>query len=75
MFNKFYVQFRGSKTLMVVETATKQGAWDMVVKDYGDKVYKVLTEQELFNIPDRHEYTLEAYKAPLEVYEHDQVTT
>lgn len=75
MFNKFYVQFRGSKTLMVVETTTKQGAWDMVVKDYGDKVYKVLTEQELFNIPDRHEYTLEGYKAPLEVYEHDQVTT
>lgn len=75
MFNKFYVQFRGSKTLMVVETATKQGAWDMVVKDYGDKVYKVLTEQELFNIPDRLEYTLESYKTPLEVYEHDQVTT
>lgn len=72
MFNKFYVQFRGSKVLMVVETATKQGAWDMVVKDYGDKVYKVLTEQELFNIPDRLEYTLESYKAPLEVYEHDQ---
>ena len=72
MFNKFYVQFRGSKILMVVETATKQGAWDMVVKDYGDKVYKVLTEQELFNIPDRLEYTLEGYKAPLEVYEHDQ---
>lgn len=72
MFNKFYVQFRGSKVLMVVETATKQGAWDMVVKDYGDKVYKVLTEQELFNIPDRLEYTLEGYKAPLEVYEHDQ---
>lgn len=75
MFNKFYVQFRGSKTLMVVETVTKQGAWDMVVKDYGDKVYKVLTEQELFNIPDRLEYTLEGYKTPLEVYEHDQVTT
>lgn len=75
MFNKFYVQFRGSKVLMVVETATKQGAWDMVVKDYGDKVYKVLTEQELFNIPDRYEYTLEAYKAPLEVYEHDQFRT
>lgn len=75
MFNKFYVQFRGSKVLMVVETATKQGAWDMVVKDYGDKVYKILTEQDLFNIPDRYEYTLEAYKAPLEVYEHDQVTT
>lgn len=75
MFNKFYVQFRGSKTLMVVETTTKQGAWDMVVKDYGDKVYKVLTEQELFNIPDRLEYTLEGYKTPLEVYEHDQVTT
>ena len=75
MFNKFYVQFRGSKTLMVVETVTKQGAWDMVVKDYGDKVYKVLTEQELFNIPDRLEYTLEGYETPLEVYEHDQVTT
>ena len=75
MFNKFYVQFRGSKTLMVVETATKQGAWDMVVKDYGDKVYKVLTEQELFNIPDRLEYTLEGYKPPLKVYEHEQVTT
>lgn len=72
MFNKFYVQFKGSKTLMVVETATKQSAWDMIVKDYGDKVYKVLTEQELFNIPNRLEYTLEAYKAPLEVYEHDQ---
>ena len=72
MFNKFYVQFRDSKILMVVETATKQGAWDMVVKDYGDKVYKVLAEQELFNIPDRLEYTLEAYIAPLEVYEHDQ---
>lgn len=74
MFNKFYVQFRGSKVLMVVETTTKQGAWDMVVKDYGDMVYKVLTEQELFNIPDRHEYTLEGYKTPLEVYEHDSNT-
>ena len=60
---------------MVVEASSKQSVWDMVVKDYGDKVYKVLTEQELFGISDRLEYRLESYVSPSEVYKHDQVTT